>query len=447
MHFLPPVQSTQRLRLSQILKDLSAGQLFSLLDHLRAISTPQESEDAVHQILKSKLEYFWLLKSDELESCLRRIGGPMSQMLLRHFSYNKRHFKHLFKESSPYVKEGQILWQVYLRDYAALQLNEKRHLFVNLRNYLEWSKIQKTLRDDEMISKIFFPLAEELLEEPACPLLFVLESVKLVLKLNPRHSKGIVFYSDLIINLGEPAIACDFLHSSVRRGMVNEEVLKKFLSLVLTEKREKILEEFSQRLSKRNITHLGADFYYYLSNILYKSNFMAASVFYACKAIAYGGQRSDFLLHLCRVLISIEQFELATELLKLNELEKNVIYFLPDEDLTQLYYRFGSLESMQPLSDACVILPQQVEFKGKLRVEIQDLSSSGTHILYPDGWGPYRIGRIDGKLQAYKVESSKIHSGAENSANELVFGEYRIQLSLKWICGLTPFQFSQSRPN
>ena len=60
--FFTTLQSTQRVRLSQIMKDLSSGQVFSLLDHLRAISNPQDSEDAVHQILKNKLEYFWLFR-------------------------------------------------------------------------------------------------------------------------------------------------------------------------------------------------------------------------------------------------------------------------------------------------------------------------------------------------------------------------------------------------
>lgn len=429
------------------MKDLSSGQVFSLLDHLRAISNPQDSEDAVHQILKNKLEYFWLLESSELENCLRRIGGPLSQMLLRHFTYSKRNFDYLFKDSSPYIKNGQILWQVYLKDYAALDLNEKRHLFVNLRNYLEWSKIQKSLQDDEMISKIFFPLAEELLQEPACPILFVLESVKLVLSLNPRHSKGVVFYSDLMINLGKSSMACDFLHSSVRRGIVNEEVLKKFLNLVLKEQREKILLEFSERLANRNIIHLGADFYHYLSKTLYQSNLMPASTFYACKAIAYGGQQSEYLLHLARILMRIDQFGLAAELLHLNGLENGVIYFLVDKDLTQLHYRFGSLESMQPLKDTCVILPNQIDSKGKVRVEIQDLHSSGTHILYPDGWGPYCIKRVNGKLSVQKMKHSNNRSVSQSSADELVFGDYKIPMSIKWIRSLTPFQFSQNQPN
>ena len=428
------------------MKDLSSGQVFSLLDHLRAISNPQDSEDAVNQILTNKLEYFWLLESNELENCLRRIGGPLSQILLRHFSYSKRNFDYLFKSSSPYIKDDQILWQVYLKDYISLDLDEKRHLFVNLRNYLEWSKIQKSLRDDEMISKIFFPLAEELLEEPACPLLFVLESVKLVLKLNPKHSKGVIFYSNLMINLGKSSIACDFLHSSVRRGIVNEDVLKQFLNLVIKEQRKKILEEFSNRLSTRNIAHLGADFYHYLSQKLYESNLISASAFYAFKAIAYGGQQSDLLLNLARVLLRMNQFELATELLHSNDLESGIVYFLVDKDLTGLHYRFGSLENMQALHDASIIMPNQVELKGKLRIEIQDLSISETYILYPDGWGPYGIKRKNGRLQVQKIERCNIDTNFNTNIKELVFGEYRIPLSIKWIRSLTPFQFSQNRP-
>ena len=445
MHFLPPIQSEQRIRLSQIMKDLSSGQLYSLLDHLRAISNPKDSEDAVHQILKNKLEYFWLLQSDELESCLRRIGGPMSQILLRHFAYSKRNFVHLFNSSSPYIKDGQILWQLYLRDYVSLELNEKRHLFVNLRNYLEWSKIQKSLRDDEMISKIFFPLAEELLHEPACPLLFVMESIKLVLMLNPRHSKGVVFYSDLMINLGKSSTACDFLHSSVRRGVVQEEVLKKFLNLALMEKRENIIEEFSQRLASRDISHLGAEFYFILSQTLYKSNLMVASVFYACKAIAYGGQQSHLLLNLARVLLRMEWFDLATELLQLNELENSVFYVLIDESISKLNYRFGSLESLQPLTDSCIIPPGQEYLKGKVRVEFQDLNSSGTTILYPDGWGPYKIKRTNGKLVIQKIKNLTTELTNEAHSYELKFGEYSIPLSIKWIRNLTPFQFCQNR--
>ena len=447
MHFLPPVKSLQRSRLSQIMKDLSCRRLFSLLDHLRAINHPKDSEDALNQILQNKLEYFWLFESKELENCLRRIGGPLSTLLLRHFSYNKRHLDHLFKKSSPYIKDDRILWQVFIKDYSTLDLNEKRHLFVNLRNYLEWSKIQKTLRDDEMISKIFFPLVEELLNEPACPLLFVLESIKLVLRLNPKHGGAVVFYADLIIQLGKPSIACDFLHSSVRHGIVHEEVLKKFLSLTQSQKRYKILEEFSHRLSTRNIPHLGSDFYYYLSEILYQSNLMIAGVFYVCKAIAYGGQKPEFLLHLGRLLIRIGELELASDLLKSNDLETGLIYFLADEELTRLHYRFGSLENMQPLNDSCLFLPHQENIKGKVRIELQDLNSAGTQILYPDGWGPYRINRVDGKLQVQKIDVSPSHKAQHKSPSDIVFGDHRMTLSTKWIRGLTPFQFSQSLSN
>ena len=174
---------------------------------------------------------------------------------------------------------------------------------------------------------------------------------------------------------------------------------------------------------------------------------MPASVFYACKAIAYGGQQSEYLLHLVRVLMRMGQFGLATELLHLNGLENGVIYFLADEDLTQLHYRFGSLESMQPLSDTCVILPSQIDSKGKVRVEIQDLNSFGTHILYPDGWGPYSITRINGKLMVQKMKHISNNSFRDSAADELIFGDYKMPMSIKWIRGLTPFQFSQNQPN
>ena len=124
-----------------------------------------------------------------------------------------------------------------------------------------------------------------------------------------------------------------------------------------------------------------------------------------------------------------------------------IIYFLVDKDLTQLHYRFGSLEIMQPLKDTCVILPNQIDSKGKVRVEIQDLHSSGTHILYPDGWGPYCIKRVNGKLSVQKMKHSNNRSVSHSSADELVFGDYKIPMSIKWIRSLTPFQFSQNQPN
>ena len=444
MHFLPPVHSLQRSRLSQIMKDLSCGQLFSLLDHLREINNPVDSEDALNQILLNKLEYFWLFESSEFEDCLRRIDGDSSKLLLRHFVYNKRHSKHLFKSSSPYMQDGHILWQIYLKDYLALDLDEKRHLFVNLRNYLEWSKIQKSLRDDEMISKIFFPLVEELLDDRQCPLLFVSESIKLLLRLNPKHGSGVVFYSNLIIRLGKPSLACDLLHSSVRRGVVHEEVLKKFLSLAFSQQRHKILEEFSERLSTRNIPHLGADFYYYLSDILYQSNLLTASVFYIYKALAYGGQKPQYILHLCRVLIRMGELDLVRDLVQLNGLESSLVYFQVDKKILQLHYRFGSLESMQLLSDACIILPHQTNETGKIRIELQDSNLTGTEILFPDGWGPYHIQSDNGRLQVQKVDLREIQAARDNVAKDLVFGDYRLKLSTKWIQSLTPFQFSQN---
>jgi len=174
---------------------------------------------------------------------------------------------------------------------------------------------------------------------------------------------------------------------------------------------------------------------------------MIAGVFYACKAIAYGGQKPELLLHLCRLLIRIGELELASDLLKSNDLETGLIYFLADEELTGLHYRFGSLENMQPLIDSCLFLPQQEKIKGKVRIELQDLNSAGTQILYPDGWGPYRINRVDGKLQVQKIDVSPSHKEQHKSPSDIVFGDHRMTLSTKWIRSLTPFQFSQSLSN
>ena len=141
----------------------------------------------------------------------------------------------------------------------------------------------------------------------------------------------------------------------------------------------------------------------------------------------------------------MEWFDLATELLQLNELENSVFYVLIDESISKLNFRFGSLESLQPLTDSCIIPPGQEYLKGKVRVEFQDLNSSGTTILYPDGWGPYKIKRTNGKLVIQKIKNLTTELTNEAHSYELKFGEYSIPLSIKWIRNLTPFQFCQNR--
>ena len=98
MHFLPPVQSVQRMRLKQILKDLSSRRVFSLLEHLRALDDPDESDDAILQILQNKTEYFWLLESNELKQSLQNLGSNLARVLLRHYSYTHRHNSHFFEK-------------------------------------------------------------------------------------------------------------------------------------------------------------------------------------------------------------------------------------------------------------------------------------------------------------------------------------------------------------
>lgn len=442
MHFLPPVQSVQRMRLKQILKDLSSRRVFSLLEHLRALDDPDESDDAILQILQNKTEYFWLLESNELKQSLQSLGSNLARVLLRHYSYTHRHNSHFLKNSSPYIEGDKILWQIYIKDYLALKLDDKRHLFINLKNYLDWSNVQKSLCDNEMISKIFFPLTEELLQEKGCPVAFIMESLKLVLFLNPRHGAAIVFYSRLIQNIGKPSIACDFLEKQVRGGMIHSEVLENFLDAVVDESRYETLLVFAQQLAKRDIAHLDSDFYLKLSNLLFSASLFEASLFYNVKAIAFGGQQVKFMTSLARTLLTMGEFALAQKVIDQYDLSEMIIFFMIDDSQLQLSYRFAALDSEYPLTDKCLVLPSSDIRKSRSRIELRKHGTHDTCILYPDGWGPYRILIQEQKLKVQKVEVPPVDSTDQEITKAVIFAGINFELSLDWIRHLNPFQFT-----
>lgn len=442
MHFLPPLHSVQRVRLKQILEDLSSRRVFSLLEHLRALDDPNESDDTLLQILQNKTEYFWLLESDELKQSLQRLGSNLARVLLRHYSYTHRHSVHFLKSSSPYIEGDKILWQIYIKDYLALKLDAKRHLFINLKNYLDWSNIQKSLCDNEMISKIFYPLTEELLQEKACPVAFIMESLKLVLFLNPRHGAAVILYSELTKKIGNPTVACDFLETQVRKGMIHSGVLEKFLEIVVAESRNETLLEFSQQLAERDIAHLDSNFYLKLSNILFSANLLEASLFYNVKAIAFGGQQIKFMTALARILLVMGEFDLAQKLIFQYGLSESIIFFILDDSQLQLSYRFAALDSEYPLNEKCLILPSSDERKGRSRIELRQHGVHDTCIFYPDDWGPYRIIVQAQKLKIQKVEIPPVSFSDKESTKTVAFAGYTFELNLQWIRQLNPFQFT-----
>lgn len=443
MHFLPPVQAIQRVRLQQILKDLSCRKVFSLLEHLRAISNANESDDTILQILHHKTEYFWLFESLEVQNSLQSVASNWSRILLRHYSYTQRHRKHFLRNTSPYLEGDQILWQIYLRDYMALQLNEKRHLYINLTNYLDWSKVQKSLCDNEMISKIFFPLAEELLSERLCPLAFVLESLKLVLFLNPRHGAALVLYSQLIKKLGEESIACDLLENSVRRGIVHSGVLEAFLEAIVEQARTDTLEEFARRLAGRSIAHLDGNFYIRMAEILHHAGLASASLFYSLKAIAHGGQQTKFQLVLARTLLTLGEFEVAQEFMNEHHISSNLVFFIMPELMTHLTYRYAALDHEQPLVDPCLILPPELDRRGKVSIEFRHSNTRETCIFFPDTWGPYRILYNSDQLKIEKVDLPSRIRDSSVSPRIIEYAGLKMELTTKWLRSITPFHFTK----
>ncbi len=439
MLFLPRESSANQQGLEIILSDILKGRLHSLLHFLSSHPQASEQEDLWLRILPLRMELDWLFERGELEGLiLNPNDGEYSRILKSYFHFARRMGS---ASHGYYLKETEVLWGRYFGDLAALNVNTQDPLYINLKNYLDWSRYQPELKNQSMIAKIFWPFYQALKQNSSIPPAFLGESLKIILHLNPSHSQALTEQVERLVQRDKSSEALKLLRHSLQieegpeKIILDAGLIKLCLELSASLNSPQLLED-AKIIFGQSASSMDSLWWIEISNILRSKNLMIPALFFHLKG--YSFQTSDRSRHLIlrQILWSIGERTLAESLYSqyLERMEQlQIIIHVPKHLQNHFSIRYTGTQNYELCRESYLFF----DWKPARGLQLIHQEHNRDSILFPDN-SPHQILSYEGgrfRLQKCSWEP------LDNEGKTEVFAGFELSLTPESIARITPFQF------
>jgi len=392
MLFLPRESSANHQGLEVILADILNGRLHSLLHFLSNHPTPSEQEDLWLRILPLRMELDWLFEKSELESMiLNPQDGEYARILKSYFHYARRMGS---CGNGYYLRENEVLWGRYFGDLASLNVNTQDPLYINLKNYLDWSRYQPELQNQSMIAKIFWPFYLSLKQNSSIPPAFLGESLKIILKLNPTHAHALTEQVQRLIQRKKHQKAHTLLRSALQmehgpdKIILDASLIKLCFELSAFLNSPCLIED-AKTVFGQSASSMDSLWWIEISSILRAQNLMIPALFFHLKGLSF--QTSDRSRHLIlrQILWNIGERTLAESLYSqyLERMEqKQVLIHIPKDLVNRFSIRHTGTQNYEICRDPYLFF----NWKPALGLQLLHQEDHRDSILFPDS-SPHQI--------------------------------------------------------
>jgi hypothetical protein len=443
LSFFPRVGAQESISLQSILDDLLNQSSVSLLAYIQSHSL--QSPEGTHLcrlVLRERDQLNWIFSIPEIEAAFfsqsLSPGDEALDLLRKHFLQTEKYKHHHHSSKAFYVSEDLVLWNRYFSDLEMLGISLKSHLCVNLRNYLEWCRLQKGLKNNEMLSKMFFPLYKELKTQVGVALPFLVETLKMILFLHPSHSGALLERTRILKLCGSDQDGCEFLQLAYSEGVREPEVLTHLAQYLGDTKQIQELKELVDNLFPKSVARRTKDFYLRISDVLYEAELPLESLFYCLKAISFQPHDKQPYANLRRILLELNNYGFAEQcyqeyLSMAGDPVPQVAIQVPKQLTSEsLYYKLSALQDWTIVDSPCLFLSTHK----RLRIEFQHSDLGRSQIFYPDDHGPYLLVADQGIWEMSRLKNEKI----ENESAYTYQGFSFVPRS-EALAKLTPFHF------
>jgi tetratricopeptide (TPR) repeat protein len=438
MYFFPKTNKINRSPIRNALNTLEAGQKFELLEFLRHCKSSDELNYLCSRILFNKFLFFSIFSDPLLEEIFNTISLPDSaelKTLRNHFRITRKLSTCANSNTSYYIRNNDILWNLLFADLLSLEVDRTSHLFINLKNYLDWGNYQQTLKEPKTLAKIFFPLYKALKNETNIPVSFLLECLKIILTLDTNHIESRLEYASVLKLISNPEQAQINLESSLKMGISDPRVLLELITLYQGTKSPAEISEICESCYHipRNRNH--PDTLEEIASILYTQGDFNGSLFYLLKALSISKSKEHLYKSLGKTLYQLNQNQSAQWCFKAAGGDSSPIAIRIPESLKVMLKESGKWS--QPISSKYVFLDPNE----RACICFCPVDSSEQTLFYPENSGPYVL-KMDSPPSLNLIQESI--QPAETTPN-YEYASVRFSLEIENLRTLSYFQFCAER--
>jgi hypothetical protein len=392
MYFFPKNPSFNREQCLSILADLKAGTSQSLLEWKDAHNWDSvEGEYILERMAFDRDLLNWFFEDKSHESLFFGSLSKYWQTIYNNYFHFAKKLKSLSSDKSCYyIRNGEVLWNLFVADLLSLEPDTSSHLFLNLKNYLDWGSCQKSLQKPEMLAKILYPYYKSLKSNLNFPQHFLNECLKITLHLNPIHSEASMENFQRL-HRANPTASYDFGVQTLKDGLKSSDFCLKLCETLMQDDQSVLLKELAEDIFSK-INSFTREELLLMSDILYQAELLVPSLFFRLKGISYDTAKKEAYAPLRKIFYRLSNYQMGDfcyELARTEEPENpEIVFFVSEDNKNRFQYKTNALEDWKEIDNEILI----VEPKGKPRIELNLKNSTiPSKIFFPDTKGPFDI--------------------------------------------------------
>lgn len=447
MLFLPQKNDVAEQDARAVIEDLKQGKAATLLSYLKKMDSGCSSGAMIFGlILLERDQLNWIFSLEELEKEIFSHTPNFSKdqliSLRPHFIHARKFAGNHGLENAYYSNGTNILWNRFFEDLEGLPIDKNSHFYLNLRQYLELGSYQSDQKKPEMISKILFPFYKHLKDNPVVPFPFLVEILKIILVLNPRHAKAILEYVVIQRRRGDLSALLETLCHGFEKGVRDREFLIILMRECLEQSQSVQLAKISRTLFGSRIPNLDSEFFEEVREILYEASLYIEALFYGLKAFSFRNQDQTKLAPLRKIFYALGNLpfgEFCHFQSRASD-KPNEIALILNQNLSEsgLLYKFRSLQNWVEADHPFIF----IEGGKNPKIELFHPSIMEPMIFYPPGHGPYVLKRAS---NSSKLVIEELAVGSPGEPMPYRYLDFEFLSSPEELKSLTPFKFLESK--
>ncbi len=437
MQFMP--SGDRRLRYTSVLTDVLSGKVASLLHFIaREDREAGEGEALWESLLNHRTQLDWLFSREDLEPLLlnRRAAGNHYPTLQTYFVFARK----LGPADSEgyYIREQEILWGRFFGDLGLLGVNITDPLYINLKNYLDWSRYQPELNSARMIAKIFWPFYLKLKSQAEIPPALLREGLKIALHLNPAHAPARLERTEFLIQSSQKELAFQELREALNLNgehpILDGSLLSGYFELSADLEKSSLLEDASRLFGCGGVS-LKSEYWMDLALRLLHAGDPIGALFHHLKGWSYDTSRISRMPELRRILCLLGQWQLAEDVLAFHQAHQpEAVVQIPSDLLGKIQIRTltdKQFKSAQHHLFFCGSGPQE-------GLEVRYPESGAGDILFARGGGFFDLSSQKGQFSLQPMTPDT----KQPSQTTLRYAGFELSLKPGSLKSITPFHFT-----